>query len=262
MLNIPVSQLHIPPGTQVRAGLLKSIREKGVLTPILIQRNGDDGPESPPYSVGYKVLDGRRRVAAAIQAGLEEVPAILLEEGGPEVTILTHATRSENPVAELEAIRELQRRGLSEKEIARAGYANLGRIRRLAKLNRLAPELAEKVASGEIAPGVAFQIASLPREEQHQLLVEDEKITAKTVRQAKYARRQVAVPSLSKLVEQTKPVPVEELFGCLSDGTLAHILAELPDGPRFEIWRAKIRRLLDETETGERSFAARELRAD
>jgi ParB/RepB/Spo0J family partition protein len=261
MLQIPISQLHIPPGTKVRAGLLKSIREKGVLTPILVQRNDGAGHESTPNSAGYRVLDGRRRVAAAVQAGLEEVPAILLEEGGPEVTILTHATRSENPVAELEAIRELQRRGLSEKEIARAGYASLGRIRRLAKLNRLAPELAEKVASGEIAPGVAFQIAGLPREEQHQLLVEDEKITAKTVRQAKYARRQVAVPSLSELVEQTRPVPIEELFGCLPAGTLAQLLAELPGGPRFEIWRAKIRRQLEETETGERSFAVGELRS-
>jgi ParB family transcriptional regulator, chromosome partitioning protein len=234
MVNLPVSQLSISPGTKVRARLLKSIREKGVLTPILVQRNG----------AGYKILDGRRRVAAAIQAGLEEIPAILLEEGGPEVTLLAHATRSENPLAELEAIRELQRRGLSEKEIARAGYASLARIRRLAKLNRLAPELVEKVEAGEIAPGVAFQIASLPQEEQGQLLEQDEKVTAKTVRQAKYARRQAAVPALPELVEQAKPVTIEELLGCLSVETLAQILAELPDELRFEVWRAKIRRLL------------------
>ena len=241
MVNLPVSQLSISPGMKVRARLLKSIREKGVLTPILVQRNG----------AGYKVLDGRRRVAAAIQAGLKEIPAILLEEGGPEITLLAHATRSENPLAELEAIRELQRRGLSEKEIARAGYSSLARIRRLAKLNRLAPELAEKVEAGEIAPGVAFQIASLPQEEQRQLLAEDEErtrshVTAKTVRQAKYARRQAAVPGLPELVEQARPVTVEELLGCLSAQTLAQILAELPNEPRFEVWRAKIRRMLEE----------------
>ncbi len=248
MIHIPISQLHVSPGMQVRAKLLKSIREKGVLTPILVQRNGGNEDMSDVSAVGYKILDGRRRVAAAVQAGLEEIPAILLEEGGPEVTLLAHATRSENPVAELEAIRELQRRGLSEKEIARAGFSSVARIRRVAKLNRLVPELAEKVETGEIAPGVAFQIASLPQEEQQQLLAEDEArtrshVTAKTVRQAKYARRQAAVPALPELVEQAKPVSIEELFGCLSVETLAQILAELPKESRFEVWRVKIRQL-------------------
>jgi ParB/RepB/Spo0J family partition protein len=236
MLHLPISQLAISPGTKVRARLLKSIREKGVLTPILVQRNG----------AGYKVLDGRRRVAAAFQLGLEEIPAILIEEGGPEITLLAHGTRSENPVAELEAICELQRRGLSEKEIAQAGYSSLSRIRRLAKLNRLAPELAKKVADGEIAPGVAFQIASLPQQEQRQLLVEDEKVTANTVRQAKYAHRQAAIPVLTEWVQPLEPVSIEEVLGCLSAETLLQILAELPVEPRFEVWQAKIRRLLKE----------------
>lgn len=236
MIHLLISQLAVSPGTKVRARLLKSIREKGILTPILVQRNG----------AGYKVLDGRRRVAAAMQAGLGEVPAILIEEGGPEITLLAHGTRSENPVAELEAICELQRRGLSEKEIARAGYSSVSRIRRLAKLNRLAPELAEKVGGGEIAPGVAFQIASLPQEEQRQLLSEDEKVTANTVRQAKYAHRQAAIPALTELVEQLAPVSIEEVLGCLSAETLVQILAELPVEPRFDVWRAKIQRLLKE----------------
>ena len=237
MLYLPLSQLSISPGTKVRARLFKSIREKGVLTPILVQ----------PSGAGYKILDGRRRVAAALRAGLEEIPAILVDEGGPEITLLAHATRSENPMAELEAIRELQQRGLSEKVIARAGYSSLPRIRRLAKLNRLAPELAGKVEAGEIATGVAFQIAGLPQEDQVRLLADDEKVTSKTVRQAKYAHRQAAIPALTELVKQVEPVTVEEVFGCLSADTLAQILAELPREPRFEVWRAKIRRLLQET---------------
>jgi ParB/RepB/Spo0J family partition protein len=240
MFHIPLSKIHLPPGTKVRAGLLKSIREKGILTPILIRRNG----------TGFLILDGRRRTAAALQIGLEQVPAILLEDGGPEVTLLAHATRSENPVAELEAIQELQRRGLSEKEIARLGYASLGRIRRLAKLNRLAPELAEKVQAGEIAPGVAFQVAGLPPQEQRRLLAEGSEdqacspVTAKAVRQAKYARQQAAVTALPELVEQAKPVTFEELLGCLPAETLGQILSELPGEPRFALWRSKIRRLL------------------
>jgi ParB family chromosome partitioning protein len=242
MTHIPVSLIHVSPGTQVRASLLKSIQEKGILTPILAQRNGS----------GYKVLDGRRRVAAAMQVGIKEIPAILIEQGGPEVTLLAHATRSENPVAELEAIQELQRNGLSEKEIARAGYASLARIRRVSKLNRLAPELADRVEAGEIAPGVAFQIANLSQEEQRQLLAVNEKLTSKTVRQVKYAQRKAAIAALPELVEQVKPVSIEELFSCLSFETLAQVLKELPTESRFEVWRVKIKRLLEESEMRDR----------
>jgi ParB family chromosome partitioning protein len=236
MVNLPVSKLLIPPGTKVRASLLRSIQEKGVLAPILVQSNG----------TGYKILDGRRRAAAAIQAGLNEVPAILIEDGGPEVTLLTHGTRSENPVAELEAIQELQRRGLSEKEIARAGYSSLPRIRRLAKLNRLTAGIAEKVEAGEIAPSVAFEIACLPHEEQRLLLANSDRITSATVRQAKFAHRQTAVQVLTEQLEPLNPISVEELFSHLSQDTLSQILRELPGEPRIEVWRTKIRRLLEE----------------
>lgn len=153
MLHLPISQLAISPGTKVRARLLKSIQEKGILTPILVERNG----------AGYKILDGRRRVAAAIQLGLEKVPAVLVEGGGPEITLLAHGTRSENPVAELEAICELQRRGLSEKEIAHAGYSSISRIRRLAKLNGWRQNWLRRLQMGKSHPAWPSRSPACPR---------------------------------------------------------------------------------------------------
>ncbi len=237
--SIPVSDLIIPPGTKVRAGLLKSVKARGILTPIIV---------SPHSGGGYIVREGRRRVKAAIEAGLETVQAVVLEDGGPEITILTHATRSENPVAELDAIQELQRSGMSEKEIAAAGFAPVSRIRRLAKLNRLVPELAEKVDAGEIAANLAFEIANLPPQTQRGLL-DEEKITAETVRQAKYARRQAAIPDLADLVgEAQPPATFESVIGQLSADTLKAVLADLPDEARFATWRAKFKRALGELE--------------
>jgi hypothetical protein len=128
-----------------------------------------------------------------------------MTEGDATLTILAHATRSENPVAELQAYQELQRAGMSEEQIARAGYATprwthftvkytacgaVQRIRKIAKLNRLIPEIAARVEKGEIAPGVAFQIAKMAPEIQHEL-VEEEKITGPVVREYRYAQRQV-----------------------------------------------------------------------
>ncbi|MDO9130971.1 MAG: ParB N-terminal domain-containing protein [Anaerolineales bacterium] len=239
--SIPVSDLIIPPGTKVRAGLLKSVKARGVLEPILV---------SPHSGGGYIVREGRRRVKAAIEAGLETVQAVVLEDGGPEITILTHATRSENPVAELDAIQELQRSGMSEKEIAAAGFAPVSRIRRLAKLNRLVPELAEKVDAGGIAANLAFEIANLPPQIQRGLL-DEEKITAETVRQAKYARRQAAIPDMADLVgeaQRQRMATFENVIGQFSADTLKAVLADLPDEARFATWRAKFKRALGELE--------------
>jgi len=115
------------------------------------------------------------------------------------------------------------------------------RIRRLARLNRLVPEIAEKVDAGEIAPGVAFQIANLPPDKQRGLLA-SEKITEQTVREAASTRRQDAIPALAELTQPA--ATVEQVFECLSVDTLAQILAEIPDSPLFTIWRVKLQRVL------------------
>jgi len=231
-IQIPCTQLQPPAGTRVRASLCKSIRERGILVPILVTREGER----------YRILDGRRRVAAAQQLKLEVVPAILVERGGPDITILAHATRSENPIAELQAIQELVREGLGEKQIAQAGYAELGRIRRLTRLNRLAPELAEKVEAGQIAAGLAFQIAGLSLEAQRRLAGE-EKITGAKVREAKTVRRQAALPDLTALAQfQDLPATLDDVFACLSPRTLDALLQDLPDEERFAAWRGRAAR--------------------
>ncbi|NPV86301.1 MAG: ParB N-terminal domain-containing protein [Anaerolineae bacterium] len=236
-INIDVNQIEVPP-VKVRAGLQKSIKDKGVLVPILVTRKEDGG---------YVVLDGRRRVTAAREAGIELVPAILLEGGGPEVTILAHATRSENPISELCAIQEMVMQGMSEEEIAREGYTSIQRIRKLAKLNRLHPSLRKEVEEGKIAPGVAFQAARLPMEQQKRLL-EAEKITGRAVREAQSARKQEALPDLAELIKQ-EPATFDEFIEQLSAGTLQQMLFDLPpDESRFDVWRHKLMQALAQLE--------------
>jgi ParB family chromosome partitioning protein len=50
--------------------LVESIRENGVLTPVLIR---------PDQNEGYEMISGHRRMHAALQAGLITVPAIVRE---------------------------------------------------------------------------------------------------------------------------------------------------------------------------------------
>jgi ParB/RepB/Spo0J family partition protein len=236
-MDLELAKIVIPE-IKVRPGLLKSIQERGILCPILVTQVNDL----------YLILDGRRRAAAAKKLEMTTIPAVVIE-GGPEITIMTHATRSENPVAELEAIQALLSEGMTEKEVAQAGYAHLSRIQRLAKLNHLIKPLAEKVEEGMIAPGVAFEVATLPLEVQRKLLRED-KITYEVVRQAKMVHREeTQIPALGTLLDkaakQTPPASFNDVLGCLSGITLGRLLEDLPEKPEYDFWRKRLTVLVE-----------------
>jgi len=236
--SIPISQIVGYENAKPKKALVSSIQDQGFLVefPVILTQE-DDGR--------YCLLDGRRRTAAAKAAGLEYVLAEI-SEAGVALTILSHATRSENPVAELKAYQELQRQGLSQDEIARAGYATLQRMRKIAKLNRLVPAIAGRVESGEVAPGVAFEIARMAPEVQRKL-AQEEKVTGPVVREYRQVEREKAVLSvdgLEDLFAEQEAATIEDVFTCLSEDTLYAILAEMPDDNRFIIWRGKVRRAL------------------
>jgi len=167
------------------------------------------------------------------------VPAVFLD-GGAEITLMLHATRRNNPVSELKAVQALMQQGMSEGQIAQAGYMPVQRIRKLAKLNRLDAEIAARVEKGEVSPTVAFEIAAyLPRETQRTLAAE-EKITATLVKEYRSAGKgQDGLVGLD-LIQQPQVATADELIAQLSVSTLDRILKEMPDEPRFAIWRGKV----------------------
>jgi len=114
------------------------------------------------------------------------------------------------------------------------------RIRKLAKLNRLEPEIAARVEKGEVSPTVAFEIAAyLPKETQRKMAGE-EKITATLVKEYRSAgKKQDDLVGLD-LTQQPRVATADELIAQLSAETLNRILHEVPDEPRFAIWRAKV----------------------
>lgn len=78
--------------------LAHSIREKGVLEPIIVRRQGDR----------YEVVAGERRARAATLAGLREIPAIVVEiddREALEIAITENLQREDlNAVEETEAV--------------------------------------------------------------------------------------------------------------------------------------------------------------
>ncbi|MEO1367668.1 MAG: ParB/RepB/Spo0J family partition protein [Acidobacteriota bacterium] len=90
--------------------LAESIRDKGVLEPILV-RPMPEGFEPEPPTAQYMIISGERRYRASMQAGLEEVPVIEMEV-------------SEEEALEIALIENLQRKDLTPFEEAE-GYKAL-----------------------------------------------------------------------------------------------------------------------------------------
>jgi ParB family chromosome partitioning protein len=108
--------------------LAASIREKGVLEPILIRPVAD--AEDP--KVHFRIISGERRYRAALAAGLFEIPVIEMEvdaDEALEIALIENLQRKDlTPFEEAEGYRALaERHGYTHEQIAAA----LGRSRSL-----------------------------------------------------------------------------------------------------------------------------------
>jgi len=114
--------------------LVSSIRDKGVLEPILVRalpREASD--EDPGRGVErFTIIAGERRYRAALEAGLYEIPAIELEvteQEALEIALIENLQRRDlSPFEEAEGFRALgERHGYTQESIAKA----VGRSRSL-----------------------------------------------------------------------------------------------------------------------------------
>lgn len=99
--------------------LVASIRDKGVLEPILVRPNPLSDGSLPPY----RIISGERRYRAAQEAGLYEVPVIemeVTEEEALEIALIENLQRKDlTPFEEAEGYRLLaERHQYTHEEIA------------------------------------------------------------------------------------------------------------------------------------------------
>ncbi|HVS14468.1 MAG TPA: ParB/RepB/Spo0J family partition protein [Thermoanaerobaculia bacterium] len=115
--------------------IVASVREKGVLEPILVRRRpedddrdptaGKEDPSRPATSAGYRIISGERRFRAALEAGLVEIPAIELdvnEREALEIALIENLQRKDlTPFEEAEGYRALaETHGYTHEQIAKS----------------------------------------------------------------------------------------------------------------------------------------------
>ena len=104
--------------------LVASIRDKGVLEPILVRPRPETEDEAPA-GILYRIISGERRYRAAQEAGLYEVPVIEMdvsEEEALEIALIENLQRKDlTPFEEAEGYRLLaERHQYTHEEIATA----------------------------------------------------------------------------------------------------------------------------------------------
>jgi ParB family chromosome partitioning protein len=144
------------------AELAASIREHGLIQPLIVSEALEDAPPG----CEYQLIAGERRLEAAKLAGLERVPVIVKEatpEQMLEIALVENLQRADlNPLEEAAAYQQLSDEfGLTQQEIAekvgkgRVSVANAMRLLRL-------PDFVKSVlANGQISEGHARALLGL-----------------------------------------------------------------------------------------------------
>jgi ParB family chromosome partitioning protein len=140
--------------------LAASIREHGIVEPILVRRDG----------AGYRILAGERRWRAAQRAGLKEVPAILRDASDREafeLALVENLQREDlNPIEEAEAYDVLVRdHDLTQEAVAERVGKDRSTVANALRLLKLPADVRDLVKEGQLDMGHARALLGLEGEE-------------------------------------------------------------------------------------------------
>ncbi len=150
------------------AELVHSVREFGVLQPVVVRDTGDGT---------YELIMGERRTRAAREAGLETIPAILRETADEDLlrdALLENLHRSQlNPLEEASAYQQLlEDFGITQEQLATRIGRSRPQISNTIRLLRLPVPVQQRVAAGVLSAGHARAILSVEDGESMQRLAD------------------------------------------------------------------------------------------
>jgi ParB family transcriptional regulator, chromosome partitioning protein len=174
------------------AELAQSIRDKGVLQPLLVRPRGES----------FEIVAGERRWRAAGLAGLTELPVIirdLSDREALEIAIVENLQREDlGPLEEARAYQALLDQGLNQEAVAQAVGKGRSTVANALRLLQLPPAALRALDAGEISAGHARAVLSLPETDRAWAL---DQIMARrlSVREAEALKREQRTPSPIKV---------------------------------------------------------------
>ena len=163
-LYLPISQVESCAGQPRKqfdpdalADLADSIREHGIIQPLTVRKL---------QSGYYQIIAGERRWRAARMAGLDQVPAIVIEADdrkAMELAMIENLQREDlNPIEEAEGYRQLMEQyNLTQEETAQRVGKSRSVVANALRLLNLCPPVRAMVEDGQLSNGHARTILPL-----------------------------------------------------------------------------------------------------
>lgn len=128
--------------------LVQSIREKGLLQPIVVRPKGER----------FELVAGERRLLACREVGLERVPALVVEIGDRELlelALVENLQREDlSPIEEARAYRTLMEEfGLSQGEVAQIVAKDRSSVANTLRLLNLPEDVQDLILEGKLSEG-------------------------------------------------------------------------------------------------------------
>lgn len=161
------------------AELASSIREQGIIQPIVVVARGDK----------FEIVAGERRWRAARQAGLARVPVVVRDRSADrdllEAALVENLQRDDlNPLEAAGAYARLKDEfHLTQEEVARRVGKDRATVANALRLLKLPASVRERIRSGELSAGHARALAALASAD------DQERIAAEIVRRALSVRQ-------------------------------------------------------------------------
>ncbi len=145
--------------------LAESVREKGILEPLLVRRTDQ----------GYELIVGERRWRAAQKAGLREVPVLVKEVEGREayeISLIENLQREDlNPIEEAEAYKHLiEEFNISQDDLSKRIGKDRTTITNTLRLLKLPLDVRNQLLQNRITSGHARALLSIENKEKQKEL--------------------------------------------------------------------------------------------
>ena len=221
--QVPVAKLHAFEGHPYKVldneemdSLIESIRENGVLTPVLV-RPLENAPGE------YEIIAGHRRIHAAQIAGLDTVPAFVHAIDRDAASILLvdsnlhreHILPSEKAFAYKLKLEALNHQGRTSGQVGQKwsreqiSDTESGRtVQRYIRLTHLGPKLLDLVDQGRIALSVGVELSYLDAEAQAYIaeIATQDEITPSYSQASRMHRAAVCTPEqIDAIMSEAKP---------------------------------------------------------
>jgi len=185
--------------------LSDSIKENGIIQPVLIEDAGDGF---------FYIIAGERRTRAARMAGLTKIPVQMgrfSDEKKLEVALIENIQRSDlNPVEEAQAYYKLMETGgLSQDEVAKRVGKNRSTVANSLRLLKLPEDMQTSLANGQITAGHARALLSVVNTADQRVLFGRIVGNGLSVREAENLAAEYNNGSRAAEKKPAKPVPVQ-----------------------------------------------------